>query len=132
MTPQVSAITLAVRDIERAKEFYTQGLGCRILQEEGGFVSLELGQGSSTLALYGWEALAEDAGVAADSRFPRVHAVPHRRLRRTGRSDAGAGRSRRRRDRDARAGCFLGWIQRLLRRSRRQPLESGSARLTRP
>jgi uncharacterized protein len=67
MNPQVSAITLAVRDIERATEFYSQGLGCQTVQEEGGFVSLELGEGSSTLALYGWEALAEDAGVAADS-----------------------------------------------------------------
>jgi uncharacterized protein len=67
VTPQVSAITLAVSDIERAKDFYTQGLGCRILQGEGGFVSLELGEGSSRLALYGWEALAEDAGVAAHS-----------------------------------------------------------------
>jgi catechol 2,3-dioxygenase-like lactoylglutathione lyase family enzyme len=67
MNPQISAITLAVRDIESAKEFYSQGLGCQILEEHGGFVSLELGEGSSTLALYGWEALAEDAGVAADS-----------------------------------------------------------------
>ncbi len=67
MNPQISAITLAVRDIENAKEFYSQGLGCLIRQEEGGFVSLELNEGSSTLALYGWEALAEDAGVAADS-----------------------------------------------------------------
>jgi uncharacterized protein len=67
MNPEMSAITLAVKDIEHAKQFYAQGLGCQILQEEGGFVSLELGEGSSTLALYGWEALAEDAGVAADS-----------------------------------------------------------------
>lgn len=67
MNPQVSAITLAVRDIERAKEFYAEGLACQIRQEEGGFVSLELGEGSSTLALYGWEALAEDAGVAVES-----------------------------------------------------------------
>src|SRR6266545_1819509 len=62
-----SAITLAVKDIVRAKEFYTQGLGCQLLQEEGEFVSLGLGEGSSTLALYGWDALAEDAGIAADS-----------------------------------------------------------------
>jgi uncharacterized protein len=66
MKPQVGAITLAVRDIERAREFYSQGLGCQILQDEGGFVSLELGEGSSKLALYRWEALAEDAGIAAD------------------------------------------------------------------
>jgi catechol 2,3-dioxygenase-like lactoylglutathione lyase family enzyme len=67
MKPSVSAITLAVKDIERAKDFYTRGLGCQILQEESGFVSLELGKDSSTLALYGWEALAEDAGVSANS-----------------------------------------------------------------
>ncbi len=67
MNPQVNAITLAVREIERAKEFYSQGLGRQIRQDEGGFVSLELGEGSSTLALYSWEALAKDAGVAANS-----------------------------------------------------------------
>jgi catechol 2,3-dioxygenase-like lactoylglutathione lyase family enzyme len=29
MNPQISAITLAVRDIERAKEFYSQGWALR-------------------------------------------------------------------------------------------------------
>jgi catechol 2,3-dioxygenase-like lactoylglutathione lyase family enzyme len=77
MNPQVSAITLAVKDIDRAKEFYTQGLGCQIDKEHDGFVSLEVGEGSSTLALYGWEALAEDAGMPADSRGFRAFTLSY-------------------------------------------------------
>jgi catechol 2,3-dioxygenase-like lactoylglutathione lyase family enzyme len=66
MNPQVSAITLGVRDLNRAKKFYSEGLGCPIQQDQGGFVSFALGNGSSGLALYAWDALAEDAGVASD------------------------------------------------------------------
>ncbi|MGQ0550926.1 MAG: VOC family protein [Armatimonadota bacterium] len=66
MNPQISAVTLGVRDLNRAKQFYSEGLGCPIGQDQGGFVSLNLGSGSSALALYPWDALAADAGVAAD------------------------------------------------------------------
>lgn len=66
MNPQVSVITLGVKDPDRAKQFYTQGLGCAIQQDHGEFVSLGLGDGSSTLALYRREALANDAGVPED------------------------------------------------------------------
>ncbi len=65
MKPHVSIITLGVRDLNRAKEFYNEGLGWPILQEEGDWVCFSLG-GSSALALYPWDALADDAGVAAD------------------------------------------------------------------
>ncbi len=66
MNPQISAITLGVRDLNRAKQFYSEGLGCPIEQDQAGFVSFNLGSGSSTLALYAWDALAADAGVASD------------------------------------------------------------------
>ncbi len=66
MNPQISAITLGVRDLNRAKRFYSEGLGCPIEQDAGQFVSFNLGSGSSALALYTWDALANDAGVAAD------------------------------------------------------------------
>lgn len=66
MNPQVSAITLGVRDLGRAKRFYSDGLGCPIGQDQGGFVSFNLGSGSSALALYQRDALADDAGVAAE------------------------------------------------------------------
>src|SRR5574341_538816 len=66
MNPHISAITLGVRDLNRAKKFYSEGLGCPIQQDQGGFVSFSLGDGSSGLALYSWDALADDAGVAPD------------------------------------------------------------------
>jgi uncharacterized protein len=65
MKPHVSVITLGVRDLNRAKEFYNVGLGWPIQLEEGDWVCFNLG-GPSALALYPWDAVAEDAGVAPD------------------------------------------------------------------
>jgi catechol 2,3-dioxygenase-like lactoylglutathione lyase family enzyme len=60
---QVTAIMLGVRDLARAKKFYGDGLGCTIEKDYPGFVSVSLGDGSSSLALYEWDAAAQDAGV---------------------------------------------------------------------
>jgi catechol 2,3-dioxygenase-like lactoylglutathione lyase family enzyme len=65
MNPHVSVITLGVRDLRRAKGFY-EGLGWPIQQEEYNWVCFSLGEGSSALALYPWDELADDAGVPAD------------------------------------------------------------------
>ena len=64
MALQVTAIMLGVRDLDRAKKFYGDGLGCTIDKDYPGFVSLSLGNGSSSLALYEWDAAAQDAGVS--------------------------------------------------------------------
>ncbi len=66
MNPHVSVITLGVRDLNRAKQFYSEGLGWPIQQEQGEWVCFSLGNGSSALGLYPWDTLADDAGVAAD------------------------------------------------------------------
>lgn len=66
MPLQATTIMLGVKDLARAKEFYGQGLGCTIDQDHAHFVSLTLGQGSSSLALYPWDAAAKDAGVSPD------------------------------------------------------------------
>ncbi len=66
MNPHVSGITLGVKDLNRAKQFYSEGLGWPIQQEQGEWVSFSLNNGSSVLGLLPWEALADDAGVAAD------------------------------------------------------------------
>lgn len=66
MNPRITAITLGVRDVEAARRFYGEGLGCPIAQDSGQFVSFTLGDSSSTLALYAWDALAADAGVPAE------------------------------------------------------------------
>jgi catechol 2,3-dioxygenase-like lactoylglutathione lyase family enzyme len=63
---QVSAIMLGVKDLARAKKFYADGLGCKIDKDTRNFVSFNLGEGSSPLALYEWEAAAQDAGVSAE------------------------------------------------------------------
>jgi uncharacterized protein len=66
MALQVTAIMLGVDDLGRSKAFYTDGLGCAIEQDYPGFVQLNLGDGSSSLALYPRDAAAQDAGVSPD------------------------------------------------------------------
>ncbi len=66
MHAQVSIITLGVRNPGRAKAFYVERLGWPVHAEEGSWVCFMLGGGSTAFALYPWDALAEDAGVAAD------------------------------------------------------------------
>jgi uncharacterized protein len=63
---QVSVIMLGVKDVDRAKKFYVEGLGCEIDQDFPGFVRCSLGDGSSKLALYEWDAAAQDAGVSPE------------------------------------------------------------------
>src|SRR5437870_1643907 len=66
MSPKVSVIMLGVRDLARATKFYVGGLGAAIEQDYPNFVSLSLGEGSSLLALYEWDAAAQDAGVSPE------------------------------------------------------------------
>jgi uncharacterized protein len=63
---QVTAIMIGVEDLARSKEFYGEGLGCTIDQDYPSFVSFNLGEGSSSLALYEREAAAQDAGVSSE------------------------------------------------------------------
>src|SRR5438874_412775 len=66
MNPNVSVITLGVRDLARAKEFYASRLGWPIRDQDHNWVCFTLGGGSSAFALYPWDELAQDAGVPAD------------------------------------------------------------------
>lgn len=66
MSLPVSAIMLGVKDLDRAKKFYAEGLGFKIDKGTPHFVSFGLGEGSPQLALYEWEAAAQDAGVPAE------------------------------------------------------------------
>lgn len=66
MALQVSTIMLGVQDLARAKQFYGEGMGCTIAQDFPNFVSISLGDGSSSLALYEREAAAQDAGVSSE------------------------------------------------------------------
>ena len=66
MPLQVTAIMIGVEDLARSKKFYGEGLGCTIAQDYPNFVSFDLGEGSSSLALYEREAAAQDAGVSSE------------------------------------------------------------------
>jgi predicted enzyme related to lactoylglutathione lyase len=66
MNPHVGFITLGVGDLDRAKRFYSEGLGWPIQVDQGQFVSFRPADGSSALALYPREVLAGDAGVPPD------------------------------------------------------------------
>lgn len=66
MPLQVTAIMIGVEDLARSKTFYGEGLGCTIDQDYPNFVSFNLGDGSSSLALYEREAAAQDAGVSSE------------------------------------------------------------------
>jgi catechol 2,3-dioxygenase-like lactoylglutathione lyase family enzyme len=66
MALQLTTVMLGVEDLDRAKAFYSEGLGCRIKQDYPQFVELDLGDGSSSLALYPRDAVAADAGVPGE------------------------------------------------------------------
>jgi catechol 2,3-dioxygenase-like lactoylglutathione lyase family enzyme len=66
MSPKVSVIMLGVQDLARSKKFYAEGLGAEIKQDYPQFVALSLGEGSSSIALYEWDAAAQDAGVSPE------------------------------------------------------------------
>lgn len=66
MPLELTTVMIGVQDLARSKTFYREGLGCAIDQDYPGFVSFDLGAGSSSLALYEWDAAARDAGVAPE------------------------------------------------------------------
>jgi len=66
MSLEVTAIMIGVKDLAHSKKFYGEGLGCLIDKDYPHFVSINLGEGSSSLALYKREAAAQDAGVSPE------------------------------------------------------------------
>jgi uncharacterized protein len=60
-----TAVMLGVENLDRSKKFYAD-LGCPIEQDYPNFVSIGLGENAPSLALYEWEAAAQDAGVSSE------------------------------------------------------------------
>lgn len=65
MKAHVSSILLGVRDMERAKQFYTEGLGWKI-QNDFGISVFFASDGASPVGFYGREGLASQVGTAPD------------------------------------------------------------------
>lgn len=75
MQPRISMITLGVSDLERAIRFYEQGLGFPRRESPPTVAFFTLN--GTWLGLYGREALAEDAQVAAEGSGFRGVTLSH-------------------------------------------------------
>jgi uncharacterized protein len=65
MNSHVSAILLGVKDMERSKRFYTEGLGWKV-QNDWKISVFFVPHGGSLVGFYGRDGLAESVGVGAD------------------------------------------------------------------
>ena len=65
MEPRISIITLGVNDLQRSVEFYRDGLGLSLFDEDTTSIAFFQNRGT-WLALYPREALAADVGIATE------------------------------------------------------------------
>lgn len=75
MEPRISLITLGVADLARATRFYADCLGLPQLETPPSITFFELG--TTWLALWSPESLAEDAGLAPEGSGFRGFALAH-------------------------------------------------------
>lgn len=75
MQPRISMVTLGVRDLAASIRFYEHGLGLPRIASEPGVAFFNLN--GSWLGLYGWDALAEDAGIPATGNGFRGVTLAH-------------------------------------------------------
>jgi hypothetical protein len=75
--PQEVPLTIGVADMNRAKEFYRDGLGLPLKKDYRKFVMFEGQDGTSDLGIYRWEALADDAAVSATGSGFRGFTITH-------------------------------------------------------
>ena len=76
MQPRISMITLGVKDLEAAMEFYQQGLGLpRREPDSDGIAFFDLN--GTWLSLYPWDKLAEDATIPQEGTGFRGVTLAH-------------------------------------------------------
>ena len=75
MQPRISMITLGVSDLDRAVEFYRDGLGFPQMESSPSVAFFTLN--GSWLGLYGWEDLAKDALVDSNGNGFRGFTLAH-------------------------------------------------------
>ncbi len=128
MEQRLSLVTLGVGDLARSRRFYEEGLGWRASGASTGEVAF-FQLGGVALALWGREALAEDARLPAPGpggAFGGIALAHNVREREEvdavlARARAAGGRARP----EAGGGRRLGRLHRLLRRPRRPPVGGG-------
>jgi catechol 2,3-dioxygenase-like lactoylglutathione lyase family enzyme len=65
MNSHVSSILLGVRDMERSKRFYTEGLGWKV-RDDWGISVFFVPHGGSIVGFYGRDGLAASVGVSSE------------------------------------------------------------------
>lgn len=75
MKPRINIITLGVNDLEKSIRFYEYGLGLPRMPSEENIAFFQLA--GTWLALYPWNALAEDAEVSATGEGFRGVTLAH-------------------------------------------------------
>lgn len=75
MNPRISMITLGVKNLEKSIEFYKEGLGFPVFQEQEAVAFFELN--GSWLGLYGIDALAADANLTNDASGFKGFSLAH-------------------------------------------------------
>ena len=75
MKPRINMITLGVSDLEESTRFYEQGVNLPQMPYEGEITFFELN--GTWLALYPWEALADDAQVPSEGSGFRGITLAH-------------------------------------------------------
>jgi predicted lactoylglutathione lyase len=66
MNSHISAILLGVKDMERSKRFYTEGLGWKV-QNDYGISVFFVPHGGSLIGFYGREGLANSVGLSPEA-----------------------------------------------------------------
>ena len=129
MKAHVSSILLGVRDMDRSKRFYTEGLGWKVQQDYGVSVFFEP-HGGSLVGFYGRDGLAAEVGASPEgSGFSGLVLDLCSPQRGAGRRDHRGSREGRRHDPQARRHPAVGRVRRFVRRPGRLHLEH---RLQRP
>jgi len=115
MNSHVSAILLGVRDMERSKRFYAEGLGWKV-QNDWGISVFFVPHGGSVVGFYGRDGLAANVGVAPEGTgFSGVVFNLCRPERATRRRDHGGGREGGREDPQTRDQGAMGRLPGLIR-----------------
>jgi uncharacterized protein len=70
-------LTLGMSEMKRAKQFYIEGLGRSTKKDYAKFVAFAGPDGASDLAMYTWDALADDAGVPSTGTGFRGFSLTH-------------------------------------------------------
>lgn len=76
MDPRLSIVTLGVSDLARAVDFYHDGLGFPLVDEDTDSIAF-FDLDGVRLALYPWDALADDATVESDGAGFRGTTLAH-------------------------------------------------------